>query len=87
MIGKRILSVDAARQGETRWLLCCWDDCQEYGVDLHKTMFHDHARGLPCPHPDSRHIWYVFCSERHRQLFLNSHHAYGKLGAGHGRGR
>ena len=78
MIEKRVLSRDA-----DRWLLCCWDECTNQGVELHKTRFHDHNPGTPCQHPDSSHLWYVFCSERHRQYFLHSHRSNGNLPAGH----
>lgn len=84
MNGKKILSMDKAARGETCWLQCCWDDCETPGTTLHRTMFHDHARGWPCEHPEAKHLWYVFCSERHRQYFLNGHREYGKLPAGAG---
>lgn len=87
MNGKKILSLDRAAQGDVVFLPCCWDDCEKRATTLHQSRFHDHARGYACDHPDAKHLMYVFCSERHRQLFLNSHHAYGRLGAGHGRGR
>lgn len=81
-----ILSLDKAQRGETCWLLCCWEDCERQGVDLHKTRFHDHAPGLPCDSTLAKHIWYVFCSERHRQYFLHSHVRNGHLPTGeHGR--
>lgn len=84
MNGKKVLSLDKwAAGGEIRWLPCCWDDCENTGTTLHQTRFHDHARGWPCDHPEAKHPIYVFCSERHRQYFLNSHIAHGKLGAGH----
>lgn len=85
-VKRAVLNRDIERIGGTQWLKCCWDDCQEQGVTLHQARFHDHARGLPCDHELSKHIWYVFCSERHRQFFLNSHVAYGKLPVGE-RGR
>ena len=87
MNGKKILSLDKAQRGEISFLPCCWDDCENHGTTLYQTVFHDHARTYPCAHPDAKHVTYVFCNERHRQLILNGHHAYGKLGAGHGRGR
>lgn len=86
MNGKKILSLDKARSGETRWLPCCWDDCERTGTTLFRTRFHDHNRGVACDAPWAKHVWYVFCSERHRQLFLNSHNEYGKLAPGTGRG-
>lgn len=82
MIGKGILSVDKAIRGETVWLLCGWDDCERQGVTLHQARHHAHARGYRCDHPDAKHVTYVFCSERHRQLFLNGHRAYGRLPLG-----
>jgi hypothetical protein len=64
------------------WLKCCWDDCERQGFDSHKTRFHDHAHGLPCDHPDAKHVWYVFCSNRHRDYFLHSHRSMGNLPPG-----
>jgi hypothetical protein len=84
--GKAILSLDKQRSGETAWLLCCWDDCEDQGVTLHQVVVHAHAKGYACDHPLSKHVRYVFCSERHRQLFMHGHVAYGKLPLGeHGR--
>lgn len=80
--GKAVLSLDKARSGETVWLRCCWDDCEEQGVTLHQTKFHAHARGYPCGHELAKHVMYVFCSERHRQMFLNGHLDYGNLPLG-----
>jgi hypothetical protein len=74
---KPVLSRDAGR-----WLQCCWDDCERQGYELHKTRFHDHARGLPCADPRSKHVWYVFCTERHRDYFLHSHRDMGNLPPG-----
>jgi hypothetical protein len=84
--GQGVLSVDKANRGETLWLLCCWEDCERQGVQAHKTFSHDHARGLRCDSAMSKHSWFVFCSERHRQLFLNSHISKGNLPTGE-RGR
>jgi hypothetical protein len=86
MAGKPVLSMDKAARGETAWLLCCWDDCQKQGVDSHKTRLHDHNTRVRCDDIMARHVWYVFCSERHRQLFLHSHVDNGKLPVGE-RGR
>jgi hypothetical protein len=82
VIAKRILNIDKAQRGETAWLLCCWADCEKHAVDLHKTMHHDHARGIPCHDLLAKHPVYTFCSERHRQLFLNSHRSNGNLPTG-----
>jgi len=76
-VSKPVLSRDAGT-----WLQCCWFECEQQGFDLHKTRFHDHNKGVPCGHPDSRHVWYVFCSERHRDYLLHSHISMGNLPAG-----
>jgi hypothetical protein len=78
MIDKPILSRETGN-----WLLCCWDECEKTGTTTHRTRFHDHAKGLQCDHPDARHPWYTFCTERHRQYFLHSHHSLGNLPAGY----
>lgn len=80
--GKSILNVDKAHCGEMQFLLCCWDDCERDGTNLHRTRFHDHPKALRCDDPVSKHVWYVFCSERHLRLFLNGHREYGVLPSG-----
>lgn len=64
------------------YVMCSWDDCERDGVQLHRVRVADHKPGYP-----PKYIWYTFCSERHRQFFLNSAPrdgsvAYGKLPAG-----
>lgn len=86
MIGKKILNRDRQLQGDTAWLKCCWDDCERPAVSLHKVLKHEHAKGLPCNSPMSKHPWFTFCSEKHRQYFIHSHIAHGRLPTGeHGR--
>lgn len=82
MHGKPVLSVDKAHRGETVWILCAWADCEKQGVTLHQSVLHDHNPGVRCDHVDARHPRFVFCSERHKQLFAHSHVAYGKLPTG-----
>lgn len=86
MHGKGVLSLDKAVRGETVWLLCAWDDCGKQGVTLHLAVHHAHAVGYRCDNPESKHVKYVFCSERHKQMFLNGHLSYGRLPLGE-RGR
>lgn len=80
---KGVLSLDKAARGETTWLTCCWEDCEKQGYDLHRTRFHDHAARVPCDSEIAKHVFYVFCSEPHRQLFLNSHRDHGNMAPGH----
>lgn len=85
-IGKKILSMDKALSGETKWLECCWSDCQKTGTTLHKVMFHDHNSAIQCDDILAKHVWYTFCSEKHRQYHINSHISNGNLPVGE-RGR
>ena len=78
ILDKKVLSRDAGR-----WLRCCWDDCDKDGYESNKTRFHDHNPGYPCSHPEAKHVWYTFCSDRHRQYFLHSHISLGNLPAGY----
>lgn len=77
-----VLSMDKAARGETVWLRCCWDDCERQAVQLHRTFFHDHNPTRRCDDAGSKHLWYTFCSERHRAYFLNSHRSNGNLATG-----
>lgn len=79
---QRILNRDKAAQGDTVWLRCCWDDCERFAVSLHRSRHHDHNPGTPCDMPGAKHPWYTFCSERHRQMFLNGHRDYGNGSSG-----
>jgi hypothetical protein len=64
------------------WLTCCWADCEKPGLELFKVIHHEHAKGIPCNHPRATHPAMVFCSERHKMLFVNGHINYGNLPAG-----
>lgn len=67
------------------WIACVWCRMQgedRPGYEMHKTVFHEHSREYPCEHPMSQHVNFVFCSERHKQYFLNSHNDMGQLPEG-----
>jgi hypothetical protein len=55
-----------------RMISCGWDDCERDGYECHKIIWHEHARTIGCADPLARHIHYVFCSERHRQMWVNA---------------
>jgi hypothetical protein len=65
------------------WVNCAWFECRRPGFEMHKTVLHDHARTLRCDNPLSGHVNFVFCSERHKQLYLNSHKNMGKMPPGY----
>jgi hypothetical protein len=53
-------------------ILCCWTDCERVGDDRHRVV-------LPEPRGN---LIYLFCSERHREYWRNSHHSMGNLPSG-----
>lgn len=65
------------------WITCAWFECDRQGFEMHKAVFHEHDRALRCDHPLSEHINFVFCSERHKQLYRHSHVDLGNLPAGY----
>jgi len=54
-------------------LPCCWDICEKDGVELHKTRVRSGVES----------VTYVFCSDRHRMYWVNSHRDNGNLPAGY----
>jgi uncharacterized protein YodC (DUF2158 family) len=65
------------------WIRCAWFECGKDGYEMHKSVFHEHDRALPCDHHLSAHINFVFCSERHKQYYLHSHIDLWNLPKGH----
>jgi hypothetical protein len=55
-----------------RRLPCCWDDCERLG----DTRWQVVARS------PQRNLIYLFCSERHRLLYANSHREHKQLPVG-----
>jgi len=69
------------REGEAEGdkIYCGWDICDKDGTMLHHVAINMAKPGFP------RHLArYVFCTERHKQYFLNSHRPgqYGVLPGG-----
>lgn len=77
-IAKKVYS-----HGSGLWIQCSWFECQKDGYELYKTIFHEHARSVPCNSSMAEHVNFVFCSERHKQYFLNSHLSMGNLPKGY----
>ena len=59
-------------------IICVWDDCRKPGHDEIKVKER---------HDDGQWWDYIFCTEFHKQLHINSPKSYGNVtvGAGHGR--
>jgi hypothetical protein len=60
---RHVLDRDHAETMDDHHLLCCWDTCDQYGYENIKAV----ERTGPM-----QYIHYVFCSERHKQYWLNS---------------
>ena len=56
-----------------RRLMCCWDTCERDGVTLYETRVREGVQNTI----------YVFCSERHKMLWVNSSRDLGKLPKGY----
>lgn len=76
IIEKKVINLDHAG---TRHVMCAWDDCENDGVELHQVRIN---YGTPVtPHV----VRHVFCSERHKQYWINSVRSYGRLPPGYRR--
>lgn len=56
-----------------RILPCCWSDCERHGHDEHKFV-------VPGEDHIPRH--YIFCTEGHKNLYINSARNNGHLASG-----
>jgi hypothetical protein len=63
IIEKKIINLDHAGD---RHVMCAWDDCENDGVELHKVVINYGKANTP------KLVNHVFCSERHKQFFINS---------------
>lgn len=70
---KKVINLDHAG---ARHVMCAWDDCQRDGVDLHQVRVN--YGKADTPHV----VKHVFCSERHKQYWINSVRGYGMLPPG-----
>lgn len=83
MSDRRFLARKVLSASTGDWIRCCWFECGKPGFELYKSVFHEHRRDMGCDHPMSKHINFVFCSERHKQLYLHSHKDMWNLPPGH----
>lgn len=72
----RVLDRENAERLDDHHLLCCWDTCDRYGLEIFKIRV---AYGTPAVPYNT---FYVFCTERHRQYWANSHRDLNNLPAG-----
>lgn len=70
-IQKRIINRDEGGDGRvtesgTHYVICAWSDCTNDALDLFKIRVKTHADGY-----EERWMNYAFCSERHKQHWLD----------------
>lgn len=70
-VHKKVLSRDSGN-----WILCAYRDCELPGFEVHHVTTHEGFE--PFGQPDGTVIWqpkllkYIFCSEGHRQYWLDA---------------
>jgi hypothetical protein len=73
IVDKVVINLDHAGD---RHVACAWDDCERDGYETNKVKVNYGKVDTP------QIVQYVFCTERHRQFWINSHRSYGKLPPG-----
>lgn len=73
IIEKVVINLD---HNGTKHVMCAWDDCERDGYDLHQVRINYGKAATP------QIVKHVFCTERHKQYFINSHRGYGMLPSG-----
>jgi hypothetical protein len=73
IIEKKVINLDHAGD---RHVMCAWDDCQDDGYDLNQVRLNYGTGDNPYI------VKHVFCTERHKQYWINSVRHYGHLPPG-----
>jgi hypothetical protein len=76
IIEKKVINLD---HGGSRHVACAWDTCESDGVDLHQVRVNYGKNGM------DHIVKHVFCSDRHKQYWINSTRGYGRLPPGYRR--
>jgi hypothetical protein len=75
IVQKKVINHD---RGGT-FVMCGWDTCELPGYENNKCVVHEGVNG------NVRDITYIFCTERHRQYWINSVRDCNNLPAGYAR--
>lgn len=73
VLQKKVINMD--HDGD-RKVCCAWDECERDGYDSFKVRVNYGTPNAP------KMVRYVFCTEKHRQYWLNSTRSYGNAGEG-----
>lgn len=71
---KRVINRDEGGWGSvtssgTHYVICAWSDCDNDATELYKIRVATHEETYPGA--EERFMNYVFCSERHKQYWLD----------------
>ncbi len=72
-VEKKVINLDHAGD---RKVMCAWDLCEKDGYDLHQVRINYGTPVFP------RVVKHVFCTERHKQMWINNRRDYGNLPPG-----
>lgn len=74
VVGRHVVDTS---DGET--LLCCWSDCESRGVTLHRVRIYEGVNPVTL---QPIYSFKVFCSDRHKQYYINAPKSLGNLPPG-----
>lgn len=74
IIHKKVINLD---HGGAKHVMCAWDDCEHDGYDLHQVRVNYGT----AEHPHV--VKHIFCTDRHKQYWINSTRRYGNLPPGY----
>lgn len=77
---KKVIIREGQNDGDR--IFCGWDDCDNDGIWSNRVRV-NYGRDDPMNGGGRYDTWYVFCSERHRQYFINSHRDHKNLPDGY----
>jgi hypothetical protein len=72
IIQKSVINLD---HGGSKHIMCAWDDCENDGFEMYKLRINYGKAETP------HYVMHVFCSDRHKDYFINS----ARRDVGHGK--
>lgn len=74
---KKVVINEGAVRGEK--IFCAWEDCDNDGYEMYKVRVNYGTDEIGRPY----NTFYVFCTEDHKQYFVNSHRDHKNAAAGY----
>lgn len=64
------------------WIACCWTECDRPGDTRYEFEDTSELKGIQVGTGKKLYIKYLFCSDRHRVMWINSTHDMGNMPMG-----